>query len=227
MKESGIENFVDFEFPPMMASLHDPTENFPHGSDISWKRAKDFLVPLNGRNPQMFGRETLVPGDIIPGSLGDSWFASALACLSEKESLIRKLFITQSYHNDGVYKIQICKGGIWREMTVDDYFPCSATTNAMALFTRSKQHLLWVLLLEKAYAKVHQNYYTLRGGLVSEALADLTGFPTEMIPLDRDDTVRNMQQGRFFLQMSQNLFNGYLIAASTEGEELWAEIDEY
>lgn len=61
---------------------------------------------------------------------------------------------------------------------------------------------MWVLLLEKAYAKVHRNYATLRGGLISDALADLTGFPTELITLDKESTVRDIQQGRFFLSMT-------------------------
>jgi len=63
----------------------------------------------------------------------------------------------------------------------------------MALFTRSSKHEMWVLLLEKAYAKIHRNYFTLRGGLVSDALADLTGAPTELITLNRDETKRDVQ----------------------------------
>ena len=51
---------------------------------------------------------------------------------------------------------------------------------------------MWVLLLEKAYAKLHRNYYTLRGGLVSEALADLTGSPISVIHLDAEETQRDV-----------------------------------
>jgi len=61
---------------------------------------------------------------------------------------------------------------------------------------------MWVLLIEKAYAKLHRNYFTLRGGLVSEALADLTGFPTEMIMLDRDEVQRDIQKGQFFMRIN-------------------------
>jgi len=58
----------------------------------------------------------------------------------------------------------------------------------MALFSRSSKQDMWVLLLEKAYAKLHRNYYTLRGGLVSEALSDLTGSPISVIHLDAEET---------------------------------------
>ena len=75
---------------------------------------------------------------------------------------------------------------------MDDYFPCSSTTGGMTLFSRTRSGQMWLLLLEKAYAKLHRNYFTLRGGLCSEALADLTGFPTESIVLDNDSTVRDI-----------------------------------
>jgi hypothetical protein len=35
----------------------------------------------------------------------------------------------------------------------------------------------WYSLLEKAYAKMHQNYARLEGGLPGEALRTITGMP--------------------------------------------------
>ena len=61
-------------------------------------------------------------------------------------------------------------------MTIDDYFPCDSKTGA-PVFSRSKGNSIWVLLLEKAYAKVHQSYYALIGGDTGEALMDLSGAP--------------------------------------------------
>jgi len=94
----------------------------------------------------------------MEGKLGNAWFTGALACLAEKPELLRKLFISQGYQHDGIYKVQVCKSGIWQELTLDDYFPCSQSTGGMALFSKSSTSDLWVLLLEKAYAKLHMNY---------------------------------------------------------------------
>lgn len=74
--------------------------------------------------------------------------------------------------------MKFCKGGVWQTVTVDDYFPCYA--NGGPIFSKAHGNELWVLLLEKAYAKLHGNYYTLRGGYASEGMMDLTGCPTEV-----------------------------------------------
>ena len=66
----------------------------------------------NGQRPYVFP-DVIEPSHIIQGKLGNSWFASALACIAEKPELLKKLFITHGYQHDGIYKVQICKGGIW------------------------------------------------------------------------------------------------------------------
>ena len=94
------------------------------------------------------------------------------------------------------------------------------------MFTRSMANDMWVLLLEKAYAKLHGNYLSLRGGFVHEALADLTGCPTVVHQLDSDETAGLIRTGRFFTQIENHLREGYIVAATTEGEELWGETSD-
>ena len=79
----------------------------------------------------------------------------------------------------GIYKIRLCKNGEWIVVTVDDYIPCYY--NGGPMFSRSTGRELWVLLLEKAYAKLHGHYYSLRFGFTHHGLMDLTGCPTETI----------------------------------------------
>lgn len=75
----------------------------------------------------------------------------------------------------GFYKVRICKNGEWVVVTVDDFFPCYV--NGGPIFTFGEGNELWVMLLEKAYAKCHGTYNSLNGGDAEDALADLTGCP--------------------------------------------------
>lgn len=55
-----------------------------------------------------------------------------------------------------MYRVKFCKNGVWVTVTVDDYFPCYP--EGEPLFARAHGNELWVMLLEKAYAKLHGNY---------------------------------------------------------------------
>lgn len=101
----------------------------------------------------------------------------SLGSLAEMPHLVDRLFITKKYNEEGLYRLKLCKNGEWMEITLDDYFPCSEEGGP--IFSRSNGNELWVLLIEKAYAKAHGNYYTLRGGFANEGMMDLTGSPTE------------------------------------------------
>lgn len=61
---------------------------------------------------------------------------------------------------------------------MDDQVP--ARNNNLA-FSRANGEELWVILLEKAYAKAYGSYEAIEGGNPAIALRDLTGAPYENI----------------------------------------------
>ena len=65
-----------------------------------------------------------------------------------------------------------------REVVVDDQFPCSGGEPA---FSKSNGPELWVLLLEKAWAKVCRSYENTIIGYTGEALKALTGAPVKFL----------------------------------------------
>ena len=126
-------------------------ERFPFPHAIQWRRPHEFM----SGDIKVFS-DTIDPNDIIQGALGDCWFLSALASLAENPHLIRRLFVTKQYNKQGIYKVRLCKNGEWQVITIDDYFPCRKRGGPC--FARGNGNELWVMLLEKAYAKLHGNY---------------------------------------------------------------------
>ena len=80
-----------------------------------------------------------------------------------------------------------------------------------------------MLILEKAYAKIHGNYFTLRGGYAYEALMDLTGCPTTNIDFVDQANKKIIDDGTLFKMIHEYDEQNFCISASTPGEDLWAE----
>ncbi len=72
----------------------------------------------------------------------------------------------QLANSQGVYDVRLFKDGEEQYIRLDDYFPCKP--NAGTLYARAKGPELWVLLLEKAFAKCCGSYDALRAGWAYE-----------------------------------------------------------
>ena len=118
--------------------------------------------------------------------INNEYFLSAVSILAQRPPLIERLFVTKEWNKEGIYRLKICKDGEWIDVTIDDYFPCEVYGSP--IFASFHSGELWVMLLEKAYAKIHGSYYLIKGGFVNEALIDLTGCPTSCYNL-KDDYV--------------------------------------
>ena len=107
---------------------------------------------------------------------------------------IKGLFITKKYNPNGVYKIRFFVNGEEVIVTIDDYIPCDK--DKVPLFARNQGDELWVMLLEKAYAKLHFKYWNLNDGYLSNSLADLTGGPIETLsfPKNYDKTKKSHRE---------------------------------
>ena len=63
----------------------------------------------------------------------------------------------------GIYVFKFYKNHRWVYVMVDDLLPCNKDYDL--LFARSDEPLeFWVSLVEKAYAKLHHNYFNLNEG---------------------------------------------------------------
>eukprot|EP00451_Oxyrrhis_marina_P022342 CAMPEP_0204359172 /NCGR_PEP_ID=MMETSP0469-20131031/37057_1 /ASSEMBLY_ACC=CAM_ASM_000384 /TAXON_ID=2969 /ORGANISM="Oxyrrhis marina" /LENGTH=407 /DNA_ID=CAMNT_0051347157 /DNA_START=260 /DNA_END=1479 /DNA_ORIENTATION=- len=122
------------------------------------------------------------PKDIAQGALGDCWLLAAMACVAEHDGAIEALFLTKEVDPRGKYFLRLFDPAKekWVRLVIDDFIPCDAELwdkeqKAAPLFTRPNGNELWVVLLEKAFAKLCGSYANLEGGSTTWALRCMTG----------------------------------------------------
>jgi calpain-15 len=92
-----------------------------------------------------------------------------------------------------------------KEVIIDDQIPCTNTEIPEPAFSHAHGEELWVILIEKAWAKVHGSYERIEAGFAEEVLRDLTGAPCEVLNHDDENLWDKLQEGEK---------EGYLMAAS-------------
>jgi calpain-15 len=81
--------------------------------------------------------------------------------------LIRRLFNTDEVSKTGIYAVNLYINGEFKMVEIDDFFPCREEKPGKfesAFSIPYKNKVLWVLILEKAWAKVKGSYDLTHGG---------------------------------------------------------------
>lgn len=96
------------------------------------------------------------PNDIKQGSLGVCYMLASISALAETPKKIEEMFV---FHDTsiGFYILRFYVNGIPKLVVVDDLIPCNKTTKS-PYFTKPIGNEVWVLLLEKAWAKLIGDY---------------------------------------------------------------------
>ncbi|BAF09804.1 calpain-type cysteine protease ADL1 isoform X1 [Oryza sativa Japonica Group] len=211
----GERNFTDQEFPPDDRSLFvDPMNPSLKLQVVSeWMRPSDIAKEVSISSQPCLFSGSVNSSDVCQGRLGDCWFLSAVAVLTEM-ARISEVIITPEYNEEGIYTVRFCIQGEWVAVVVDDWIPCESPGKP-AFATSRKQNELWVSILEKAYAKLHGSYEALEGGLVQDALVDLTGGAGEEIDMRSPQAQIDLASGRLWSQLLHFKQEGFLLGAGS------------
>jgi hypothetical protein len=121
------------------------------------------------------------PNDIKQGYCGDCYFLSSIASLAENPDRVKAIFLTKEVNNAGCYAMKFYINGEPKIIVVDDYFPYCNHKDDWAFSRSSDEKEIWVLLLEKAWAKIYGSYQRIEAGTTGEALPALTGAPSDFM----------------------------------------------
>lgn len=178
------DKFCDPIFPPDAYSLCFDPENPKLDPDVKqfvsqvkmWKRPSEWC-----RNPVIF-KDDASPGDIEQGQLGDCWLLSALGVVAVKPAILKHLFVKTDERN-GEYHLRFYLEGKWEDVSIDDRFPCGADGKPVFGHCKDPEEI-WVLLIEKALAKLLGTYEALDGGYLEEGVVMLTGGRPEKVTIN-------------------------------------------
>tara|TARA_Y100000389_G_scaffold171916_2_gene179912 strand:+ start:1590 stop:3269 length:1680 start_codon:yes stop_codon:yes gene_type:complete len=171
-EENEIESFCDKEFDAVPSSI-----DIPEFNNASWIRAPK----LHEKNSVMKLFNMIEPNDIIQGSVGSCWLLCALSALAEFPAFFeRKVFITKEINDEGKYEMNFYNPSNrkWEIQTVDDRIPCTKGSwfrKSSPLFAKPHENEMYILLLEKAFAKIAGSYQKISGGYPVLAWLILTG----------------------------------------------------
>eukprot|EP01031_Cornospumella_fuschlensis_P034919 gene34919-42286_t len=220
------KSFVDADFLPVELSIKGHPRTVADGDEsgeteapaVEWKLPNEIF-----KSGGTLFTGGIAPEDIQQGALGNCWFLCAIAALTEFPVLIEALFPeeTREAHKYNIYTVKFCKNGLWTTVRVDGFFPCYP--GGGPIFSRANGEELWVLLLEKAYAKIHGSYFAIRAGWAYEAMMDLTGAPCFSIRLDEPEVQAKVESGELWASLVRYDLENFLMSASTPGEDTVSE----
>ena len=184
-KKMSKDSFIDEDFPPNENSLMgkskegvflDPLESrhkVIKDSEIEWKRISE-IIP----KPVLY-EGIISMKNAKYGRISFPYFFSVLSTLlSEYPSIIQQIILNKEYNKEGQYQVKLFVDGEFKIITIDDYFPVISGTN-LFYFTRPSNFDIWVLIIEKAWAKINGGYLNIIDLWPGDLFKALTGFSFE------------------------------------------------
>ena len=179
---------------------------------LHWIRPAD--MGAGGRfssNPSLWGSlNKPVPNGVSQNQLGDCWFLAAASAVAENPERIYRITWNKSYNKKGAFRFYFWIKNGWYGVNIDDRLPSKKSGSNYRPWGTfpSTQGAWWMPLLEKAYAKLDQDYDRLVGGWGQEGLRTLTGMPTTNIQLGSSKKASLLPMHKYFAGKNYPMTSG-------------------
>ena len=171
-------NYLDKEIGAKNASLIAVNE-------IEWKRLSEIYVD------NVLFEDNIDLEDIRQGKIGNCYFLSSIAAMTEYPNLISQIFKTKEQNAQCYWEIILFINGKFQIVILDDYIPVIKGTND-PYFSKPNNKELWVVLLEKAWAKVNGGYANIISGWPSDVFSCFTGYATSYLVINENNNVEEI-----------------------------------
>ena len=139
---------------------------------------------------------------------------------------VRELFLTKKVNKAGCYAMKMVINGEERTIIVDDYLPVKVNKKGLPALAFSKsskgENEMWMMLVEKAWAKVCGSYEASERGHVADAFHFLAGGPGHTYRLQdfKSDIKRGPRKSderfdKFWRLLEEANLKGWVTTATT------------
>mmetsp|Transcript_43957 Transcript_43957/g.82129 ORF Transcript_43957/g.82129 Transcript_43957/m.82129 type:complete len:562 (-) Transcript_43957:134-1819(-) len=169
--EDDLSNaFIDPDFPHDDSSIGNCSWSTKTEGNL-WVRARALGDP---REAVLFHQ--VKPQSVIQGNLSNSWVLGAISALSMFPNKLKSLFNTKQITEDGKYTVTLFdpQKKEWIPVVIDEFLPCTTKYGCpWPEFSTPSGEEIWVMLLEKAFAKLCGSYGNLGSQSIPEAFNNL------------------------------------------------------
>ena len=154
--------------------------SYPIKRGMAWKRPGEMGEGFP-TSPSLYGDAGVpLPQGIRQMGISDCWFLAGTAAMAEHADRIYNVMQDREYNAAGAFRFYFYVINEWVAINVDDRVPVRPWGSGFRPYATwpSKLGAWWMPLLEKAYAKLNQNYDRIGWGRGSEAIRTLSGMPT-------------------------------------------------
>lgn len=146
------------------------------------------------------------------GNVGDRYFLPTISALARYPHRIETIFnFNLSEQKSCIYRLIVKEAGIIKELVIDDYVPVFKETDR-PVFCKANVREIWVMLLEKAWAKLKGSYGAIIEGCPHEVFSCFCIAPSSTIHIN---SLNKDYEEKIWEKLKNTYIHNYVACATT------------